>query len=374
MTNYTQDRSITAAECAEKHQRLRDLMHSRGLDAIVVSRHENIAWLTAGSVDIRVGLLRETGPASLLMTKEGQCYYITTRNEALRLAEEEFPNLPYKPLLRSWTSSNVEESIRLAVPHGRIGTDVTLGQHTVVDLQPLRLLLTPGEVDRYRWLGKHVAEAVTRTVVSLEPGMSERAMQLQVTHELISRGLLPSVHLEAVDRRILSYPHPVPRAGVLQKFGMLGLCARFGGLTASITRFVHFGPLPDQLSNDFAIVAHVNARVLAATRTGATAADLFAALQKAYIEAGTPGGEQGHHQGGAIGYLEREWIARPNGTERVTELGAFAWNSNLRGAKVEDTRLFCQDRFETLTRTPELPEVTTQIDGIEYGSSGVLIH
>jgi antitoxin VapB len=153
---------------------------------------------------------------------------------------------------------------------------------------------------------------------------------------------------------------------------MIGFCARFGGLTASVTRFVHFGPLPERLARDFDIITQVNAHVQNATRTAATADQLFTVLQNAYIEAGEPGGEQGHHQGGAAGYLEREWIARPGGSEEVTTIQAFAWNPNLRGAKVEDTRLLLNNKLETLTRTPALPEVTTLHGGSEYVSAGVL--
>ena len=371
--SYIEDHASIAAECAEKHQRLLSLMRDQHLDAIVISRHENIAWLTAGLVDVRVGLLRETGPASLLITAAGDSFYITTSNEAARLAEEEFAALPYKPILRNWTSSDVESSIRSAVPQGTLSTDMPLGNHTVVNLQPLRLLLTSGEVDRYRWLGRQVAEVVTKVILSLQPGITERSMQAAIASELISRGLLPSVHLEAVDHRILSYPHAVPRAGVLERFGMIGLCARYGGLTASITRFVHFDPMPEQLARDFAIVSEVNAHVLAASRTDTTADELFTVLRTAYGEAGAPGGEQGHHQGGAAGYLEREWLARPGGTEKVTRAQAFAWNPNLHGAKVEDTRLLLNNQLETITRTPALPETNTTCNGVDYTTAAVLV-
>jgi antitoxin VapB len=371
--SYVEDQNSIATECAEKRDRLVTLMRDQRLDAIVISRHENIAWFTAGQVDIRVGLLRETGPASLLVTKEGESFCITTTNEAARLAHEEFAALPCKPLLRPWTSTDVESSIRSVISQGRVGTDIPLGEHAVINLQPLRLLLTSGELNRYRWLGRQIAESVTEIVLSLRPGRSERSIQAAVASDLISRGLLPSVHLEAVDQRILAYPHPVPRTGVLERFAMVGLCARYGGLAASVTRFVHFGPLPNQLARDFTIVAQVNARVQAATRTGTTANELFTVLQNAYTEAGAPGGEQGHHQGGAAGYLEREWFARPGGTEKVTAAQALAWNPNLRGAKVEDTRLLFNNQLETITRTPALPEVTTVFNGVEYTTADVLI-
>ena len=183
--NFIENRDDVIAECAEKRLRLHEFMRQHRLDAVLVSRHENIAWLTAGAVDVRVGLLRETGPASLLVTKDGQSFYITTNNEAARLADEEFASLSYRPLLRAWTSNDVEASIRVALPDGRIGTDVPLGDHKLVNLQTLRFQLTVGEIARYHWLGAQTSEAITRVLLSIVPGMSERAMQAAVAHEAV---------------------------------------------------------------------------------------------------------------------------------------------------------------------------------------------
>jgi hypothetical protein len=79
-----------------------------------------------------------------------------------------------------------------------------------------------------------------------------------------------------------------------------------------------------------------------------------------------------HHQGGATDYLEREWFARPGGTERALSQEAFAWNPNLQGAKTEDTVILHGGNIEILTETPRLPEVETSLNGIQYRSASVL--
>ena len=154
---------------------------------------------------------------------------------------------------------------------------------------------------------------------------------------------------------------------------MVGFCARRGGLTVSITRFVHFGAMPSELAEKFDAVAQVNARLLEATRAGATSDTLFAVAQSAYASLGYAGEERMHHQGGATGYLEREWVARPGGTEAVQAQQAFAWNPNLQGAKVEDTVVLRNGGIELLTATPELPVLTTTCGAQEYRSAGVLL-
>lgn len=70
------------AEQDEKHQRLAAFLDRNNLSAILLSRHENIAWVTAGQVEARVALGSETAVTSLLITHDGLRYYLTSNNEA----------------------------------------------------------------------------------------------------------------------------------------------------------------------------------------------------------------------------------------------------------------------------------------------------
>ena len=239
-------------------------------------------------------------------------------------------------------------------------------------MQPLRLDLCDAELERYRWLGENTAEIATEVLPRLRPGMSERHMRVMMAEGLMERDILPSVYLTAVDDRIRNYKHAVPREGVLDRFGMLNFCARRWGLSVSMTRFIHFGAMPPELEENFHIVPQVNAQLQAATREGRTADELFSVAKRAYASVGHPGEETMHHQGGAAGYMEREWIARPGGKEVCGKQQAFAWNPSLAGAKVEDTILLHSGSIEVITRTPELPSVETEVAGASYYSAGGL--
>jgi antitoxin VapB len=154
---------------------------------------------------------------------------------------------------------------------------------------------------------------------------------------------------------------------------MLNLCARKWGLAISITRFVHFGALSDELAARFKSAAQVNASLLDATRVGATSAHLFQVAQAAYAAEGFPGEERLHHQGGPTGYGEREWVATPDGTEVVVNNQAFAWNPSIRGGKAEDTVILRDGIIEWLTATPELPVINARVNGNTYPAAGVLV-
>lgn len=359
-------------EIAGKCARIAAFLHDKNFDAILISRHDNIAWATAGVVDVRVGMLREIGAASLLITRDGAAHYLTTSNEALRLAEEEFDSLGFEPHVNPWHANDLRATAVGIIGAGTLAGDMGQEGLPPLSIQALRHELTDSEAVRYQWLGAHAASVAEAVLPQFQPGMSECALQAMLAEQLIATGLMPSVYLTATDARIARYPHPVPRAGVLQRLGMLGFCARRWGLSVSLTRYVHFGPPPAELDEAFAVLAQVSARLVAATTPGTTSDELFSVAQQAYASLGCAGAEQNHHQGGATGYLEREWFARPGGTERVTVQQAFAWNPNLRGAKVEDTYLLKDGKMQLLTATPALPTTITSWNGTDFHSAALL--
>jgi antitoxin VapB len=347
------------------------------LSALLLKRPENIAWATAGKVEARVGLGSETAVTSLLITRDGRKYYIAPNNEGPRLATEEFAGLGYEPVLYPWQESAGNTAQDLT-GSGKIGSDSANAGAVHVNLGVLRAPLLPAEIDRLRALGQETAAATAWVVESLEPGITEYEMAGRTANALLARGISPTVLLMGTDDRIRKYKHAVPRQGVLERYGMVNLCARRAGMVVSITRFVHFGPMPAGLSASFAHVAQINAELLhatgpGATGQGATASSLYAVAQMAYATAGAAEELDLHHQGGPCGYVERDWLITPGGTQTVALPQSFAYNPSLRGAKVEDTVIVTDSGVEVLTPTPSLPVIETAVDGVAYWASGALI-
>lgn len=360
------------AELDAKHQRVVEWLQANNLEGVLLRRHENIAWLTGGAVEVRVLTPGETGVASLLVTAKGKRYYFTTENEAPRLHDEEFAALDFEPVLFPWYADNTKETAqRLAGVE--LGSDSPIPGLIPVNLFPLRASLSEQEIARYRWLGAETADATVESLHQVEPGLSEYDLEAITAANLLRRGILPSVYLFAVDDRIFKYKHAAARGKRLKNYAMLNLCSRKWGLAISITRFVHFGPLPAELGARFKSAAQVNAALLDATRVGATSAQLFRVAKDAYAAEGFPGEEQFHHQGGPTGYGEREWVATPDGTQTVVNNQAFAWNPSIRGGKAEDTVILRDGAIEWLTATPELPVIEAQVNGKVYPAAGVVV-
>jgi len=366
-----QSPEILLAEFEAKRKRLCQQMAGSGFAAVQLQRTDDIAWLTAGRVDRRVLLPSALGIATILLLRSGEAFYLVPENEARRLAEEDFPGLPFTAITAPWHAAEFSSKIRELAGVGRIAADTTSEGASLLQEQRASLLDT--EIERYRWLGQNTAQVTASVLRSLQPGMTERMIAARVASGLLERGIEPSVLLIAADDRILRYKHAVTQNATLQRFGMLNLCARRWGLCTSITRFVHFGAMPQALQDAFGVAAQVNARLLAATKEGASAADLFRVAADSYGALGHPGEELRHHQGGATGYAEREWLATPAGTERIVNNQAFAWNPSVAGGKAEDTVLLRDAEIELLTRTPDLPLVSTHASERTIESAGVLV-
>ena len=360
------------AELDAKHEKLVEWLKEQKLAGVLIRRNENIAWITGGAVELRVLTPCETGVAAVLVTAAGKRYYFTTENEAPRLHDEEFGKLDFEPVLFPWFADDTNAAAaRLA--GGPLGSDSGGEGTTPVNLYPLRAALMKSEKVRYRWLGTETAAATVESLHQVEPGMSEYDLEALTAANLLRRSILPSVYLYAVDERIMKYKHAVARGARLKNYGMLNLCARKWGLAVSITRFLHFGPLPQELADRFVASAKVNAALLDATVPGATSAALYKIAAEAYAAQNYAGEERMHHQGGATGYGEREWVATPKGTEVVLDNQAFAWNPSIRGGKAEDTVILSGEKVEWITATPSLPVIEATVNSRVYPAAGVLI-
>ncbi|MEJ7654249.1 MAG: M24 family metallopeptidase [Chloroflexia bacterium] len=135
----------------------------------------------------------------------------------------------------------------------------------------------------------------------------------------------------------------------LDRYAMVVLCGRRQGLVSSITRLVHFGPMPDELRRKQRAVARVDAAFIGATRPGARLSEVFARAVQEYADVGFPDEWRRHHQGGPAGYEPREYLGTPTSEVKSSRRGpGLRLESVGRRYKSEDTILVGQG-LEVLT-------------------------
>jgi len=204
---------------------------------------------------------------------------------------------------------------------------------------------------------------MTTAVQQMHPGLSEYQLAALVGSEAQQRGVQPIVNLVASDERAYHFRHPLPTDRKLDKYAMLILSGRRWGLVCSITRLIHFGPLPDDLRRRIEATAQVNAAYITHSRPGHSLSEVLAAGQNAYARVGFPDEWCRHLQGGLTGYEPREVLATQTSQEVITLGQVLAWNPTIAGAKVEDTILIGAESNEILTRTSLWPVASIQVPG-----------
>jgi antitoxin VapB len=349
------------SEHTRKLEIIRAWMADHNVGGLYLQSVGSFAWATSGASSY-INTASTNGLAALLITQEKQ-YLVTTNIEAPRLElEEGLAARGWESVISPWYENHaaVADLCRAM----KLASDSTYpgAVDLSAELARLRAKLTPEEGNRFRDLGKSCAQAVKNAADTVKPGQTEYEIASQLAFEAEKQGVQAIVNLIATDERIFSYRHPLPTSKKLARYAMLILCGRKAGLICSLTRLVHFGPLPDELKQKAAACAKVDAAFIRSTRPGKTLGEIFENAVTAYAAQGFPGEWQKHHQGGAAGYEPREYLALPASADRVSIGQAYAWNPSITGYKSEDTILVGDDHNQILTEIPGWP--VTVVDGI----------
>jgi Xaa-Pro dipeptidase len=368
------------AEIDIKMNRVQNFLREQHLAGILLTRVNNFSWMTAGIADNEIVITSEVGAASLLVMNDGHKYVVGENGEVSRHAQEDLAGLNYESKGYDWYQDHTVPDRKLEIIHELahglpIGTDVPYGdlKPVAAEFSPLRYELTEPEIKKYRWVGQQATEAVIAVCRQLHPGLSERGIEAMASNELMRRGLRPTVLLMGVDYRVSDYYHHTPTDLQLKNYAIVNVCARRWGLVASVARFVHFGPIDPDLKRKLQAAMKISAEYQANSKPGVRAGEMIDLAKKWYADQGFEGDWQAHHQGGAIGYAEREWIAVPGSKEPILDHQAFAWNPIIHGTLSFDTILVYKDHTENLTHTSDWPSVPIVIDGKTYPMPDILI-
>jgi Xaa-Pro aminopeptidase len=366
-------------ETDEKVERVARVARDTGVGGILLTTQRNVAWLTGGGTT-RIDGSRETGAGALLVTADARRFAVANAIEMPRLMAEVVAGLSFEPIEYPWIDDQANPAAPADIARSLLPRGAALGADWPLrDTQPSETALMRGrvplvdeEIVRYRALGRDMGELLGTACRSLHPGESEERIATLVSARICEAGARPLVILVAADDRLARYRHPVPTAATWHDAVMVVVCAERHGLVVALSRIVTAGTPRPELRDRTRATAQVFARLLQGTRSGVTGSDLYAIAANAYEAVGFRGEERKHHQGGAIGYRSREWIAHPGCEEVVAARQAFAWNPSITGTKVEDTVLLIDGGYELLTPSPGWPSIRIGFDGHSLPVADVL--
>jgi len=375
---FVEDTSIEGRieEIKIKVSRIVKLLKEEGLNALYLAKQSNFAWITAGSSNI-VTMCTESGVASILVTKDGERYAITDAVEEPRMKEEQLlEELGFKVISQAWYEQKNQEFVEgIAGSLDKVGSDIPFGTAQVITekINPLRFSLTYNEICRYQYLGDHMSKALETYLTTLKPGMTEYSIAGGVANAIWPEGIDQVLFLVASDERILKHRHAIPTAKKVEKSLMVSCNGRYKGLITTTTRMVYFGDAPDALLEQFRVTAEIENRMIEATKPGVD--DLVPHLvgKKAYEDFGYGEMYYKHHQGGAQGYYNRNYLVSED-THRVTQVNqCYCYNPAIDGTKSEDAFIATETGPLMITKPVVFPTITSTVNDVTFVRPNMLV-
>lgn len=342
-------------EYQQKMNRIRNYLNQHNLQGVLLGKQHNFAWATCGKTN-RVLQGSEKGHSSLLISPDNS-YLLASNIELPRLTAEEIDELPVKTVGYQWNKENLPKTIEdLGINPRAVQTDTpSLGfKQLPTNFSHLRYAFTEPELDRYYSLGQDATRVVENYCRQhIEPGQTELEIAGGLSSRLLGEDIIPTVLLIGSDRRAFNYRHPIPKNKQLENYVMVVVCGKRNGQIINLTRCVHFGPVSNQLSDRFQSCCQVDATFISATRAGRTPATVLGKGIQAYHNQGYSDEWKQHHQGGATGYREREYLATNETTGPIVPKQPMAWNPSIQGAKCEDTIIAHENNYSFVTEPGE---------------------
>ena len=354
-------------EIAVKEQRLRTLMGSLGLKAVLLKRQPNYSWLTAGGMNM-VPISTDLGFSSLLVTKNEKFCLANRIESARNMEEEKLGDLGFTLLEYEWYEGSEMDCVKKVVLVEDVGCDMPLEGVRFIgdDINTLRYSLLPPEIERYLWLGEKTSRAVESVLQQVSQGDSEAEITGELTR-LLWKDRIDQVGFQAAaDDRAYKYRHPIPTERKIDKYVMLCVMSRKWGLITTITRLLSFGEASEKLRKQYKDNVFIECSMIAMTRPGEVTGNIFRRTKALYDELGYKDEWKLHHQGGAMGYDIRDSICTDDSTETVQEDQCFCWNPSISGTKSEDGFIAHKQGFSFITKPILFPTLKIEAEGVDF--------
>ncbi len=355
-------------ETKTKVRRVRELLDRTGLKAILLKSQANFCWITSGGLNV-VTISDTQGIASILITQDA-AYFITNNVELPRMRDEELlGGLGFEPIVFEWFTGREEKAVAKIVPPAQVGCDCHSFDYHYLEkeIRELRYVLLPPEIDRYLWLGERASITLEKILSEfVRPGMKESEVVGELSKALWKDRIDSVCYQSAADERAFRYRHAIPTEKTIEKYLMLNVNARKWGLITTVTRSVHFGKIGPGLAKQYFDNTSIECGMIAFTLPGAPLREIFTKSCKLYESFGYPDEWKNHHQGGAQGYCNRDYLMKASSEERVLENQCFCWNPSISGTKSEDAFIVREDGHLFVTKPTVFPTVRVDFEGLTF--------
>lgn len=351
-------------------ERVRQRMTAMGLPALIVSRPENIFYLSGFS-----------GSAGLLILTADQQWLISDFRYRLQAAEES-PDWAFilaektliatvRDLLQDLRCSPIgfdphHVTITLFEQLGGLNPETPYTLLAAPDLiERIRMVKEPAELDLIREAARLTDGACQHVIDMAAPGITERELAMEAEWYMKRHGADgPSFDIIVATGDHSALPHAQPGQRPLGNGDLvvLDMGARFGRYCADLTRTIAIGTPPPIAYEIYEICLRAQLTGLAQIRAGMSGIEADALVRDVIVQAGY-GDYFGHGTGHAVGLdihesprLNTQYQEPlPEGAVVTIEPGIYL--PNVGGVRIEDLVLLTADGVERLSQAPKPPSL-----------------
>lgn len=333
-----------------KVQSLIGLLTKKKLDAIILRRNPNLAWIISGRAHVPTTI--DAACFDLVITLE-KVYAVTNAIEAPRLAAEEFPqNLEVK-VVQWWEGRNSGLSTGM-----KVGSDLPSPEYLdlSIEIEMLRASLDEYDRKKIESISLRAAKALGDAIKEVNTSDREIDVAGRITSALWSKNLEIAFLGVAGESRVLKFRHPLPTESLIGSRVSASICAKEKGLIASVTRIATFGELESDREQEYSSILAVEADLFDATIVGNPFSSVIDVATESYSKHGFDSNEwHHHHQGGPSGFLPRDWPATQTSSRLIQDSQVIAWNPTGKGWKAEDTIIATASGVQILSNDSSWP-------------------
>ncbi len=371
--------SQNAAVSKNRFNRLVATMQKEKLTAFLARDTSDITWLTAFE-----GVFDDEQAHALLVSASDYCLHTDSRYaSACRAAAQSSPvtvddrrvsharwaadylsHADIRPQTKEHVTFGIDDGITLAEYRalvtafaGELPNLHIVETHDVI--KRLRAVKDAGEVVRLRAAQAITDAAFTHIVSFIKPGMTERAVQLELEDFMRRHGAQDLAFSFIVASGANgANPHATPGEDKLEagQCVVMDFGARACGYCSDMTRTVFMGEPDAHLVQAYRTLREANEQVEAMLKPGVTGAEAHA-LAEAVLAAGGYGGKMGHGLGHGVGIdIHEEPVLSPRNTAALetgnvvtVEPGIYLEGDF--GMRLEDFGIITEDGFEVFTRS-----------------------
>lgn len=361
------------ADVEQKHRQIIEYLDQNGLDAVVLTRADSVAWFTAGA---ELGQTFAGDHASVMLFINRNSRAVLADNvQSARVFEEEVAGLGFQLKERPWHDDPQDFIAELSHNKKVVSDNGVRGLRNDADgLRLLRLTLSHRERQVLRELGRAVTLAVEATARNFHPGETESDVAGHLAHRLFREGIAPLEIRVAGDDRLARYRQFTFKASPIRRRATIAVSGRRQGVCASVTRTVAFGPIDEATRQAHYLASMVDATFIYFSRPHETVSEVFRRAKRIYEKFGRPDEWMLDYQGFITGHHPRERMLKPDDDFQLLPEMAVRWSPSVAACSSEDTIVVdSRGGYEVVTEAQNWPKIGVQVKGYALPRPSILV-